>query len=150
MINKRGVPYLWGAKGQKFYTGDPTPAYALDCSGAATVCLKDVGAPNLTATHNTDKLWQELAPVEVPLPGDLAFYGGRSPTDVEHVEMVVAVVGPASIVTCGASGGGSRTTTLELAQKTRAMVKSHHTHLYRPDFRGFRSVAALLTRSNQG
>lgn len=146
-LNLRGVPYLWGAKGLVFYTGQPTPAFALDCSGAVTYAIKQVAGVDLTRTHNTDKLWNELPSIEVPQLGDIALYGGNRPDDVSHVEMIVAIDPDSKLyVVGGASGGTPQTLTLDIAKAARAMYKVKKSHLYRTDFRGFRSVAPLLTR----
>lgn len=147
-----GTPYLWWAKGDHFgqiHDGEfrklPVPAdesgrrLALDCSGFVTVPAKLVGGPDFVWTHNTDRLWTELRETKVPTPGDLAFYGGRGPDDVEHVMVVLSVLPTGAVMVIGASGGGRKTITLEIARASRACVKVKHSHLYRPDFRGFRT-----------
>lgn len=145
-LNLRGVPYLWGAKGPTFFDNTPTPQFALDCSGAYTYAVQQAGGQDLRLIANTDVLWNKLPEVTAPQPGDAAFYGGTKPDDVGHIEMVIAVV-DGMVVVGGSSGGDSKTTTLEIARTRRAMYKVKATHLYRADFRGFRSAVPLLTRT---
>jgi len=162
-LNLKGTPYLWGAKGGQRLTADylawakgpdnigwrpewagsgkpsqwePSPGgFALDCSGAFGEAIKRAGGPNLDAWH-TGRYWQDLPPIGSPLPGDAALYIG-------HIEMVIGTV-DGLVVVGGSSGGDSKTTTLEIASNRRAMYKVKQTHLYRPDFRGFRSIVPFL------
>lgn len=120
-----GAPYLWGGRS---WSG-------IDCSGLVTVALHAAGGPDWRATHNTDTLWGELAAVDLPAAGDLVFYGGSGPDDVEHV-MIHLALG----MVFGASGGGRHITDLVTAQKARASVKVFETIPYRPDLRGFRTL----------
>ncbi len=145
-----GVPYLWWAKGDmmKEQRGDnivliPTPTFASDCSGAVGLALKAAGGPDVRWSYNTDSYWNLLPRIDFPSPGDVALYGGESPTDVSHIEMVIALV-EGMVVVGGSSGGDSKTTTLDVARTRRACYKVKHTHLCRTDFRGFRSMAPLL------
>lgn len=131
-----GSPYLWGAKGWQRWTAggvETLERQAFDCSGFYTHCLSAVGGEDLRFSHNTDRLWAELAPIDVPRFGALAFYGGSGPADVSHVMLCV---GGGLVV--GASGGDSSTTSLERAEAQDARVRVFETHAYRKDFRGFR------------
>jgi cell wall-associated NlpC family hydrolase len=121
-----GVFYRWGGK---------QPRGGLDCSGLVTWCLKVVGGPDLRQSHNSDVLWAELPPVEVPVAGDLAFYGAKD--DPSHV---VICLGGQDEPIIGANGGGSKTTSYELATASRAEVKRKPDPRYRPDLLGYRST----------
>ncbi len=144
-VESAGTPYLWGGKGEMMHspTGPKAATYfGLDCSGAYTYWVLKVSGPDLRFTHNTDKMWQERPTVEIASvqPGDLAFWGGAGPDDVEHVEMVLAILPSGAIVTIGSSGGGSRTLSLEKALEQNARVKVRTgVKVGRADFRGFRA-----------
>jgi len=118
------VPYLWGGK---------DPARGLDCSGLVTAGLHALGGPDWRQTHSSARLFDELEVTEKPAPGDLAFYG--PPHRITHV---MVVVGDGRVM--GAAGGGSGTTSLEIARRQGARVKFKTKHNYRPDFRGFRRL----------
>lgn len=161
-LNLKGTPYIWGGKGEQMLnpefllwlrTGSkgsqpqrsiPSPGgFALDCSGAVGYAFAKCGNASLLWVYNTDNYWNSLTPVELPEPGDVALYGGTKADDVDHIEMVISVT-PDSIVVGGSSGGDSRTLSLDEANRRRAAYKVKASHLYRPDFRGFRSVESLL------
>ncbi|WP_233583396.1 NlpC/P60 family protein [Corallococcus sp. CA053C] len=124
-------PYRWGAKGQRAAADGPR---LFDCSGLVTWCLHQVGGPDWRGTHNTDRLWDQCRPVASAAdlqPGDLVLYGKAG--DPDHV---MVHVGAGVVV--GASGGGSRTLTLEDAVRADAKVKAFSRPEYRPGILGFR------------
>lgn len=129
-LERSRVPYRWGGK----------RVDGIDCSGVVTLGLYLVGAPDVRATANTDVLWTGLAPIEARdvRPGDLAFYGGTG-DDVEHV---MVVLDGGEVV--GASGGDSRTTSLEVAHRMDARIRRYSTPLYRRDLRGYRRLPLPL------
>ena len=76
---KLGTPVLWGAKGPE----------AHDCSGLVTVCLLEVGGPDLRAPHTSQALHDATRPLpfgELPLGGDLVFHG-KSANEISHVSI---------------------------------------------------------------
>lgn len=125
-----GVPYIFGGKSRN----------GIDCSGLVTCSLFEIGGPDLRATHNTDKLWVELPQTIVPEPGDLAQYEG-------HVVILVRRRTDGPWVCIGANGGKSGTLTVPLADAAGAFVRLVPSHLYRPDFRGFRSIQPYLKKA---
>lgn len=132
-----GTPYLWGGRN----------GGGLDCSGLVAVALHEAskGAVDLRGWW-TDKMWAELPAIAVPLPGDLVFYGGVGP-DVQHVMVVLYPEGSTALpegLLVGASGGNRGTTTLREAARTGAQVDVKTAVRYRPDSRGFRSLAGLF------
>lgn len=121
-----GISYLWG--GKRLADG------GLDCSGFVTHCRAKALGEQLRV-ENADALWRSLEPVEHPIPGDLAFYGTRE--KATHV----VVCTPTGVI--GASGGGSATTSTEIARAVRprpAAVRREPTPGYRRDFLGFRRL----------
>ena len=107
-----GKPYIWGGD-------DPS---GFDCSGLCIEVLKSVGMlprkGDWTADH-LSKLWQRTRSDE---PGNLVFWqngGGR----VIHVEMCIG-----NGLAIGASGGGSKTTTISAAIKQNAFIKIRPIH----------------------
>ena len=155
------LPYLYGAKGDIMLdrgvwvpvpkNPDTNKARAYDCSGLPMDILRELGGPDLRRTHYTDVLWDPakggLSPTTSPEPGDLAFYGGSSELDVSHVMIVIGMVGGKFMV-FGASGGRSSTLDYKEAAARRAFVKIKESHLYRADFRGFRSMSKFLGKEN--
>lgn len=158
LISLLGTPYLWHAKGEergiietapsgaKTLRLEPVPeiiagepGFALDCSGGVTYAAWRAGGPDHRWSHHTDRLWAERPRVVSPRPGDLAFYGGRGPTDVDHVMTVLACLPGGEVFVLGPSGGDSSTRTLARAKEQHARLKLRTSHLYRRDFRGFRA-----------
>jgi cell wall-associated NlpC family hydrolase len=108
-----GKPYIWGGN-------DPVSGF--DCSGLVVEVLKATGRlPRVgdwtAATLATRFPAVGAAPLE---PGDLVFWNRGA--GIGHVEMVYAVYGD-TVLTIGASGGGSSTVTREDAIKQDAYVK---------------------------
>lgn len=125
-LNLIGTPFLWGGKTHQ----------GIDSVGVVTLALWECGGPDWRVTRNCDALWRELDPVGDPLPGDLAFYGGRDEHDVNHV-MVTLSLG----MVFGACGGDETTLTHVEAMRIGARVRAREKVLYRPSFRGFRTLA---------
>jgi cell wall-associated NlpC family hydrolase len=106
-----GKPYLW--------SGDD-PLAGTDCSGLWVEILKSVGILPHQGDWSADMLWkkfkEEGKEVFAPHRGVLAFW--RRNNKMIHVEMCID-----EDHTIGASGGGSRTTSLADAIKDNAFVK---------------------------
>lgn len=136
-----GSPYLWAAKGRRVGWVGGREVLAFDCSGLVTHCLLEVGGPDLRAFHNCQRLWDELPPVETPLPGDLAFYSRTPDGRISHV---MVTWGDGRVF--GACGGDESTTTLQAASSRGARVRFRKSHLYRTVFRGFRSLSQYLDK----
>lgn len=122
-LGKLDCPYIWGGKGPDCF----------DCSGLVTWALLRCGGPDLRDTHNSARLFDVSSPVDVPKPGDLAFY--RAAKRIEHVMVVLGHIDGSAIV-FGASGGGSSTT----KPNTKAFVTLKPDANYRPGFAGFRRL----------
>lgn len=151
-----GVPYRWGARGRQHWT--PTgpqdnelvngaPAFMLDCSGAGLTALFELGGDDKRWTFNTDALARACPPPLAPKVGDPVFYGAKGagdPEDMDHVEWILSIPSPGTYIVVGASGGGSKTLTLEDARKLKAGVKVKPSHLYRSGFRRFGSMDRFL------
>jgi len=102
-----GRPYIWGGD-------DPS---GFDCSGFMIEILKSIGklprSGDWTASHLSTK-WHITS---LPTRGDLVFWE-NSLGNIIHVEMLVG-----DGLAIGASGGGSRTRTIEDAAKQNAFIK---------------------------
>jgi len=115
----QGRPYRWG--------GD-NPSAGFDCSGLVIEGLKSVGilprtgdwtAQVLLASVFGDK--PRITDKSAIRPGMLVFW--KRGASIGHVEIVWKVLDDGTILTIGASGGGSRTRTLADAQAQGAYVK---------------------------
>jgi cell wall-associated NlpC family hydrolase len=123
LLRQSGKVALWGQKGPDLF----------DCSGLVTRGYVEVGVDCFDPLFtNTDKLWKELEPVEAPAPGDLVFYGGERPDDVEHV-MVFWGGG----LVLGACGATPKIRTAQMAREKGARVRLRRLH-YMPRLRGYR------------
>lgn len=117
-----GMPVLWGAK----------EGSATDCSGSVTRAFKAIGGPDYTHTKTAQGLYlvtRELMPIaELPIPGDLAFYG-YGPTSVIHVATVDRYGGVVS-----ADGATPSITSLDVAMANPAnRVRRHAVVNFRRD-----------------
>jgi len=105
-----GTPYLWD------------DLYDFDCSGFVIEILKSVGSLGRKGdwtAHQLADLWQRTRSDD---PGNLVFWrngGGR----VIHVELCIG-----DGLAIGASGGGSKTTTLAAAIRQNAFIKIRPIH----------------------
>jgi cell wall-associated NlpC family hydrolase len=126
-------PYLWGGK---------NPHTGCDCSGGFTYSLWKEGGIDLRGSHDTDALWATLPAVETDLakPGDLALYGGTSDLDVEHLGILISRMPDGSWTVLTTTKGNRTTKSLADAKRDGARWVMRTTHLYRTDFRGFRSA----------
>lgn len=123
IFSQEGKWYRWGGSGPEW-----------DCSGLVVGGLQFIG--HTLKDASAAGLYDMCRPTKTPQPGDLVFYGRRAPLAVTHV-MVWTGNGTEVI---GATGGDSRTTTLEIARNMDARVKRKPTHLYRRGFLGFGSL----------
>jgi hypothetical protein len=111
-----GTPYRWAGS---------NPQLGFDCSGIVCEGLQSVGAigrkEDLRAVdlYNRCKKVLELPKKDI-LPADLLFW--MRGKEIGHVEIVYAVV-DGMILTIGASGGDSKTLTIEDAIKSNAYIK---------------------------
>lgn len=124
-----GKPYVWNADGPDTF----------DCSGLVCWLLKELFVSNWGATHNCQKLWDELVPTKNPKPGDLAFYGLRGKHAVKCSHVMIHV-GDGRVI--GACGGNRDVTSVQAAIAKGARVQFKTSKDYRPDFIGYR-VAPL-------
>lgn len=151
LASKEDAPYLWGGRGEVLSNGAPSPYEGWDCWGLVACALCAAGGPDLRGWW-TDRAWAELNPVASPLPGNLVFYAPAAPRDLQDVEHVEVVVGPAAPLmlpgggllggwrTIGARGGNHLTTSLPMAKSQDARVRYRDHHLTRARFAGFRSL----------
>lgn len=112
-----GCWYTWG--------GDEPNGF--DCSGFICEIAKAFGALDRTRRLTAGGMWIEWGSkygIPEPQPGSLVFFGssstvaGTTVTKVEHIEYCLD-----EIFTVGASGGGSKTLTVEDAIRDSAFVK---------------------------
>jgi len=107
-----GLPYIWG--------GDD-PVKGFDCSGLVVELLKSVGVLPRDGDLSSRGLFRKFEENERTHPeaGFLVFYSSPSkPERINHVEFCID-----SELAIGASGGGSKTKTLEDAARMNAYTK---------------------------
>ncbi len=124
---KLGVPYQWGG-------GHSPDTWGLDCSGLVIVAAKEAGIHLGAYVPTADGFYRNLPSVTSPLVGDLALYGSGG--KAQHVTIVTSVD---PLVTIGANGGDSSTTTPERAEEQGAKVTERAGHV-RKDFLGYRRL----------
>lgn len=112
-LHYQGTLYSWGGD-------DPS---GFDCSGLCIEILKSVGLLPRKGDWTAGGLYGLFKgeTTQDATPGCLAFRGS-STAKIVHVEFVVARIGN-DVFTIGASGGGSKITTKEIAIKQNAFVK---------------------------
>ncbi len=126
-----GTWYRWGGK---------DPKNGIDCSGVVTWALYKTGGPDLRQQHNSSYMFDRYPLADEPQPGDLAMYP-------RHVMVLLWRRRDSGLwAVMGASGGDSETTTKEIALARGARVTAYGSHMYRSDFRGFRSMELYLTK----
>lgn len=123
-LKLQGVPYIWG--------GD-NPQYGFDCSGFVIWVLQ-VFEILPSGDWTANDLAKYFPATESPDLGDLVCYG-PSEDSVTHIGLYIG-----GSYTVMATGGGSKTTTEEIARQTNAKVKIKPV-AYRSDFLYFRSIA---------
>lgn len=102
------TPYAWG--------GDD-PMAGFDCSGFVIEILKSVGILKRDYDNTADGLYRTFALVSTPKEGCLVFWRG-SGQRIIHVEYCLD-----SVHSIGASGGGSKTKSIEEAVIQNAYIK---------------------------
>lgn len=132
LADRVGLPYLWGGK---------DPSVGLDCSGAVTNAYVAAGLmkPNAPKRYGSRDLREALRPISEAeaKPGDTVFYGPGG-----KVNHVMLYVGDGSVI--GATGGGSKTTSVDIAMRDGAYVRKEPLR-YRKDLIGFGSAPIVET-----
>lgn len=122
----QGVPYIWGGS---------NPRIGFDCSGLIIWVLQVFNVLP-SGDWTAAMLKNTFQSTITPKPGDLCFYGVNK---ITHVTMYIG-----NDMQVGASGGGSKTTTEEIAKLTNAMVKVKPV-MYRPDFVGYADISKKVS-----
>ena len=105
-----GTPYLWG--------GDD-PVKGFDCSGFVIEVLKSLGKLPRSGDWTAEMLYPMFPNVARPRGGCLVFWhAGSDRSRIIHVEMCIS-----NELSIGASGGGSKTKTVEDAINQNAYIK---------------------------
>jgi cell wall-associated NlpC family hydrolase len=124
IIDRFGVPYLWGGHTDKGYDCSGVVAAAYDAAG---ITKKSAGVFNAPAWERSLK---KINKDDLQI-GDLVFYGSIFSPGATHVMMYA---GEGKVV--GATGGGRSTTTVEIANQQGAAIKQKPLD-YRKDIRGY-------------
>lgn len=105
-----GTPYIWG--------GDD-PMRGFDCSGFVQEVLRSVGALAGSVDLTAQDLYYHFRPWEVafPVEGCLVFFGADK-KNIRHVEYCLS-----PNLSIGASGGGSKTLSIQDAINQNAYIK---------------------------
>ena len=117
-----GTPYRWG--------GDDFSSF--DCSGFVIEILKSVGKLPREGDWTARGLWNLFPTAQYATEGNLVFWSAQHTGDIIHVEYCLN-----SELSIGASGGGSKTMTIEDAIRQNAYIKVRP-WASRPNMAGFR------------
>jgi len=109
--------YITSFLGKPYHWGGDDPVQGFDCSGLAIEYLRCRGILNNGDDFTAAKLYTMFVGVEKPKRGDLVFYK-NSNDKIIHVEIMLN-----KELSIGASGGGSKTLTVEDAIKQNAFIK---------------------------
>ena len=114
-LTQNGLPYIWGGQ---------SPVVGFDCSGFVVWLLQSVG---YVITDHTAKqlsyIFESTRVHGTPKAGCIAFYGFGG--EVSHCMVVTRVWNNGAIAVTGARGGGSDTTTIDVAEEKRAYVGTY-------------------------
>jgi len=146
-----GVPYI--------YAGNS--ASGIDCSGLVQLCWREAGVASWAGfpgaiDRRARDLFDELADVAPMGPelGDVAFYGRDKITHVAIITDIATDGGgrrtPCEIISASNGNSDARDPTTSLREGR--MVKAFRrpdAHLYRTDFRGFRSMPGAMSGGSE-
>jgi len=110
----QGLPYKWGGN-------DSIEGY--DCSGLAVEMLKSVGIIENNADFTAQGLSLRFTETDYLFDGNLVFWDWDNDGVVDHVEIIAHTDEDGQVFTIGASGGGSATTSPQVASQHDAYVK---------------------------
>ena len=124
-LKQVGKPYLWGARGERQWSPSGPillPELAFDCSGLILHSAWQAGSKDRTMLENAQTLWDALSTPTVASSPHLRLYG-KDTEHVTHVALGFYIYGAGGLLVCEAAGGGSQTTTVELARQQGAAVR---------------------------
>lgn len=134
-LKQEGCPYVWPTAENKYSGKGLAGALfpdSFDCSGLVTAAMHAVGGPDWRADHNCNAIFAATEDTKEPEKGDFVLYGvGRN-----MLTHIMIWAGDGRVF--GSSGGNHYTVSPVLAMKIGARVRFHGSHLYRPDFVGFK------------
>lgn len=113
------LAYAWRYIGLWYKWGGDDPS-GFDCSGYVIEILKAVGILSRQFDTNADNLYRmfEQYKITEPIPGALVFWYNAQRNKKIHIEMMIT-----EKLSIGASGGGSKTLTIEDAVRDNAFIK---------------------------
>ena len=113
------IKIAWGFLGQPYLWGGDDPIRGFDCSGLIVEILKSVGKLPRKSDYTAAGLWDKFKSgvVDCPDEGNLVFWENAA-GKIVHVEMCLN-----ETLSIGASGGGSKTNTLQDAVHQNAYIK---------------------------
>lgn len=117
LLKQSFIEYLKSFEGTFYIWGGDDPS-GFDCSGLSVECLKSVGIIARNVDYAGEGLRQLLMAYEVKIPygGCLVFF--MKDGKAYHVEVAIN-----KYQTIGASGGGSKTKTVQDAIRDNAFIK---------------------------
>lgn len=122
IVEKRevGLKVAWSFLGTSYLWGGDDPMAGFDCSGFCVEILKSVGILPRKGDWTANMLWERLKDKETdkPYSGCLVFWNNKAKDRIVHVEFSIN-----DTLCIGASGGGSKTITVEDAIKQNAYIK---------------------------
>ena len=127
------VAYAWSFIGTPYKWGGNDPMAGFDCSGFCIEVLQAVGVLSRHGDWTAANLFEKFKEKKVnyPTQGCLVFWNNQSGNKIVHVELCIN-----DRLALGASGGGSRTVTVQDAIEQDAYIKLRP-FASRPNIAGF-------------
>jgi len=113
------VKYAWAFLGTPYRWGGDDPMDGFDCSGFVIEILTAIGKLPRGYDTTAAGLFRRFPRAGMGRPGNLVFWHAASDKQrIVHVEFCLD-----NMLAIGASGGGSKTTTIEAAIRSNAFIK---------------------------
>lgn len=109
--------------GKEYRWGGDDPINGFDCSGFVIELAKSVGLMRENEDYTANMLANKYKEVTELKPGNLVFWDWNRDGVIDHVEIVLTKLDDGTVLSIGASGGDSRSTSAQRAAAQNAYIK---------------------------